>query len=74
MKTTSVPPTLLKNASGHCFVWLNRNKYNLLRYWKKRCHEKIIKAISRDILCVAKRWLPKNVLRVDKCWTYFFVI
>ena len=30
----------------------------------------IIKAVSGDILCVAKRWCPKNVLRADKSWVY----
>ena len=31
----------------------------------------ITRAVSRDILCIAKRGRPKNVLHANKCWTYF---
>ena len=65
--TTSVLPEALKNPSGHYFCWMNVNKYKVLMCLKKPYHEQIIKVVSRDILCVTKRWRPTNVLCADEC-------
>jgi len=62
--TTSVLPEALNNPSWHYLCWVNINKYKVLRCLKVL--EQIIKAVSRDILCIAKIWRPKNVLRPDK--------